>query len=305
MKTSKGEYFSSVKRREIGAELRRIRERAGYLGNDMGRMLEWPNSAVSRLEHGRWKAPDGKIALYLARAKATTAEFDRLLALDRATDDGYQVRPHPQEVPDGLLAVSLLDTESMSCTTYDPCGIPRQLQTEAHIRLVLRRHGHQDGSEFDAAVQDRLRWQPHSSLQRGPFTFYVPEAALLTDLGSPEVTRDQLAHLAVLSSAPRCRIHLIPADAPVAGISTAFTVYQHDEHPPVLHLQHPTFSIFLEQPHDLAYYDTQLTRLAELSLSHWYTTEWLVRTLADLDHRLEPDQTRIPGHRDAAARSGT
>ncbi|WP_410655215.1 helix-turn-helix domain-containing protein [Amycolatopsis sp. lyj-112] len=305
MKPTSVEYVSSAKRRELGAELRRIRQRAGYLGSDMSRMLEWPASAVSRLENGRWKAPDGKIALYVARAKATTAEFDRLLALDRAPDDGYQVRPHPREVPDGLLLVSLLDTESMSCTTYDPRDIPRQLQTEAHIRLALRRHGHQDGPEFDAAVQDRLRWQPHSSLQRGPFTFYIPETALLAHSGSLGVARDQLAHLAVLAAAPRCSIHLVPADAPMSGISTAFTVYRHDEHPPILHLQHPTFSAFLEQRHDLAYYETQTTRLAELSLSHWDTTEWLIRTLADLEHRLEPDGARTPGHRDTAARSGT
>lgn len=304
MKPTNSQYVSSAKRREIGAELQRIRERAGYLAIDMSCMLEWPTSSVSRLEHGRWKAPDGKIALYLARAKATTAEFDRLLALDRATDDGYQVRPHPREVPDSLLLVSLLDVESMSCTTYDPRCIPRQLQTEAYIRLALRRHGHQDGPAFDAAVQDRLRWQPHSSLQRGPFTFYIPETALLAHPENLEITRDQLAHLAVLAAAPRCRIHLVPADASMPGISTAFTVYQHDEHPPILHVQHPTFSVFLEQPHDLAYYETQTRRLAELSLSHWGTTEWLIRTLADLERPLELDRMLIPGHGDTAARSG-
>lgn len=304
MKPANSQYASSAKRREIGAELQRIRARAGYLVKDMSHMLEWPTSSVSRLEHGRWKAPDGKIALYLARARATTAEFDRLRTLDCAADDGYQARPHPREVPDGLILVSLLDAESTSCTTYDPRDIPRQIQTEAHIRLTLRRHGHQDGPEFDAAVQNRLRWQPHTSLQRGPFTFYIPEKALLAHPGSPAVARDQLAHLAVLAAAPRCRIHLVPADAPVDDIPIAFTMYQHDEHPPVLHLQHPTFSAFLEQPHDLTYYETQIARLAKLSLSHWETTEWLIRTVADLEHRLEPARARIPDHRDSAARFG-
>ncbi|WP_414942861.1 Scr1 family TA system antitoxin-like transcriptional regulator [Amycolatopsis sp. cmx-11-51] len=54
---------------------------------------------------------------------------------------------------------------------------------------------------------------------------------------------------------------------------TGFTLYRHDEHPPVLHLQSPTASLFLERPRDIAFYESQLERLAERALSRRETRE--------------------------------
>ncbi len=287
MKTGKEKKFSTIKRREMGAELRRIRKRAGYLGVNMAFMLDWGEPAISHMENGTRKPQDGRVALYLARAKATTEEFDRLVALDRYPDDGCQARPHPAGFPDSLPIVTVLDTESISFATYDALSIPRHLQIEPYIRAVLRTHGYENGFALDAAVQDRLTRQPSSMRKPGPFTFYIPEAALHDKPGSAEVAHEQLVHLSILSSLPRCHIHLVPADAPVTDLCTGFTLYRHDEHPPVLHHQLPTASLFLESAHDIAYYQGQLERLAELALGQQETREWLTQKLAEIELRQE------------------
>lgn len=73
VKSKKTPQLSTAKQRELGAELRRIRMRAGYLATDMSRMLGWPASTISRLESGLRNYQAGDIAIYLARAKATLA----------------------------------------------------------------------------------------------------------------------------------------------------------------------------------------------------------------------------------------
>ncbi len=298
MQTKNQQFASSIKRRELGAELRRIRERAGYLAATMASKLNWAHSSVSRLEDGITKAKEGRVGCYLGWAKATTAEFDRLVTLDRQPDDGYLARPHPVGCPDGLLVVSLLDTESDSFITYDPRVIPRYLQIEPYIRTILKQLRYQDGPALDAAVQDRLGRKPSWTRRHGPFTFYIPETALPAN---PAIAHEQLVHLSILSSLPHCHVRLVPAGASTAELCTAFTLYRHDEHPPVLHLQAPTISLFLERPGDIAFYESQLERLANLALGRRETREWFSRTLADIERYLENDQP-LPQGCDEGAR---
>ncbi|HVV18226.1 MAG TPA: helix-turn-helix transcriptional regulator [Pseudonocardiaceae bacterium] len=53
------ELVSTARRRELGAELRRLRELRGMNGLDMAHRLEWTPSMVSRAETGKrasWKS---------------------------------------------------------------------------------------------------------------------------------------------------------------------------------------------------------------------------------------------------------
>ncbi|MGW4826322.1 helix-turn-helix domain-containing protein [Amycolatopsis japonica] len=281
---------STIKQRELGSELRRIRKRAGYLATHLASMLDWGEPTISHAENGFRSLPDGKIALYLARAKATTEEFDRLVALDRHPDNGYQVRPHPAGIPDTLPAITLLDTESTSYSTYDAADIPRHLQIEPYIHTALGKHGHSQGPALDAAAQARLTRNPSATHKPGPFMFYVPEPVLLATLENPVIACEQLVHLILLSSLPRCHVHLVPADAPVANLGTGFTLYRHEDHPPVVHHQLPTASLFFEKEHDVAYYERHLEQLAALSLGRRESREWLSRTQADAERRLAEAQ---------------
>ncbi|MER7859118.1 helix-turn-helix transcriptional regulator [Amycolatopsis japonica] len=296
---------SSLQRRELGYELRRIRKRAGYLATNMASMLNWGEPAISYLENGSRKLPDGKIALYLARAKATTEEFDRLVALDRHPDNGYQVRPHPAGVPDTLPVITLLDAESTSYSTYDAVGIPRHLQIEPYIHATLGKHDHSQGPALDAVAQARLTRNPSATHKPGPFIFYVPESVLLASFENPVIACEQLVHLILLSSLPRCHIHLVPAGAPVADLGTGFTLYRHEDHPAVVHHQLPTASLFFEKEHDVAYYERHLEQLSELSLDRRETREWLSRTQADAERRLAEAQPVVLSRCAAETAAGT
>ncbi|MFE5565081.1 DUF5753 domain-containing protein [Amycolatopsis japonica] len=271
--------LSTAKKRELGIELERIRKRAGYGGGQLGELLGCNASTISRLENGLSKVEDGKVALYLARANATPTELDELVALDRRTDDGYQVRPHPTGFPDDLPIVSMLDHASTSITSYEPVDIPRHLQVEPYIRDALGQHGY-DNRALDAAARTRLSRHPSSLHPPGSFTFYISEAALRDNTENPAVMQQQLTHLMSASSPPAFHIHLVPADAPLTDIRAGFTFFRHDEYRPVLHHQLPTFSLFVENEREVAFYECYEKRIADCALGCDETREWIEARLA-------------------------
>ncbi|WP_157376440.1 helix-turn-helix domain-containing protein [Amycolatopsis azurea] len=286
VKSKKMSQLSTAKQRELGAELRRIRTRAGYLATDMSRMLGWPASTISRLESGLRNYQAGDIAIYLARARATPGELDELVALDRRPDDGYQVRGHPAGFPDDLPLVKVLDTGSQSVTAYAPVEIPRQLQIEPYTRETLARVGHESGDALDTTVHTRLASQPTSLRMPGPFTFYVHQNTLDLPSQDPSLVHEQVLHLLLVSSLPNFRIHLVPSEsAVVADIRTGATIYEHDQHRPVLHLQQLTTSLFLENDRDVSFYTGLVARIADKALTRQQTREWLTEHLANIEQR--------------------
>ncbi len=263
--------------------------RAGYLATDMSRMLGWPASTISRLESGLRNYQAGDIAIYLARAKASPQELDDLVALDRLPDDGYQVRSHPIGFPDCLPLIKVLDRGSQTIAAYDPVDIPRQLQIESYIRETLTKNGIEDGHALNVGVRTRLASQSTSPHVPGPFTFYLRKTALLGSTAHPAVLHEQILHLLITSSLPRHRIHLMPDDFALTSLHAGFVLYRHNQHLPLVHHQEPTTSLFLENVHDVAFYEHQLERVSNKALTVHQTRDWLVehktKLESDLDHR--------------------
>lgn len=59
---------STARRRELGAELRRLREQSGYNGIDVATRLSWTASMLSRAETGKRPASPLEVASYTACA---------------------------------------------------------------------------------------------------------------------------------------------------------------------------------------------------------------------------------------------
>ncbi len=283
VKAKKTPQLSTAKQRELGAELRRIRMRAGYLATDMSRMLGWPASTISRLESGLRTYQAGDIAIYIARAKATPQELDDLVVLDRLPDNGYQVRSHPTGFPDELPLIKVLDNGSQSVTTYNPVEIPRQLQIEPYIREALARNGHANGPALDTAVRTRLASQAAYFRTPGPFTFYLHETTLLARSEGPVVKHEQILHLLITSSLPHHHIHLVPDHLALASFQAGFALYRHEQHRLLIHHQQPTTSLFLENEDDVAFYENQLERIANEALTRQQTHDRLMSHLAEAE----------------------
>src|ERR1700749_4994538 len=95
------EFVSTARRRELGAELRRIREGRGFNGLDMALRLGWAPSMVSRAETGKRPMTQIEVATYTALCGIAGKQLTELLSLADEPDDN-RLKPHDGRVPDEL-----------------------------------------------------------------------------------------------------------------------------------------------------------------------------------------------------------
>lgn len=289
---------STARGREIGSELRRIRERVGLDGKELAEMLGWSPSKVSRLESGTRTTTEVDVAMYLAICRVGRAEIDSLLELARETDEGYFLRPHGQQLPDELRSLVIQETMASSITSFEPLVIPGLLQTEDYARELFRWAGLIPEDGIGVRVHARMARQSLLDGHRAPqCTFFVHEQALRSVVGSARLMHEQMLRLLFASSRPRCVVRVVPRSVgPCGAFAGSFRVMHYAEHPPVVYVQNETASLFLEGADDIATHRKILVRLGDVALDGAQSREWLARLASEYelteDSRDEPPQDK-------------
>ncbi|SFB39775.1 Helix-turn-helix domain-containing protein [Amycolatopsis marina] len=282
---------SSVRARELGSELKRWREKSGLTAQRLALSLGWSPSKVCRMEGGSRSSPDIDVAVYLARCDAPRRERDRLLRLARQSDAEYRLQDHGEKLPDELYSLIELETTADVIASYEPLVVPGLLQTEAYVRELLRWGKHPTGDEFEIRVRARLARQRILHRQRPPrLGFFVHECALRSMVGSARLMNEQLLHLALASSWPRCEVRVIEsATMPVGVFGGSFRLMRFSEHRPVAYAKTLTASLFLEEAEKIRRYAEVLNELAVHALNGGQSREWLASLASEYD-RVETDR---------------
>jgi transcriptional regulator with XRE-family HTH domain len=290
---------STVRARELGEELRQIRERAGLRAIELARRLGWSPSKVSRMESGERPASEIDVAMYLTLCGVTGAELHRLLDLSRESDEGFSLRRHGARLPDELRTLAVEETTASAIRSFAPLLIPGLLQTEDYMRVVM----HASVSVPEDGVEPRVaaRLARQSLLRRRyrpPYLiFFVDEQVLRRPVGGPAVMHEQLLHLVFLTAQPHVTLRVVPLSAGAhAGMNGPFKLLEHIERSPVVYLENETSSLFLEDAKDIVAYRLILAKLADIALDEGQSRTFV----ADLAN--EYDRPR--GDRDDHAGAG-
>jgi transcriptional regulator with XRE-family HTH domain len=203
------------RRRQLGGELRRLREQAGLSGRDLAGHLGISQSKVSRIESGTALPTVPEVKGWTSATTASDLDSEMLQMLTDAAymeirpwDDALRGRAHLQD--------SIRDLESSRGTelTYEPSVVPGLLQTAEYARRLftifrppLAEH------EIPAAVKGRLGRQDGLFDPARRFEFLITEAALRFRLGPASVMAAQLDRIATLGTLENVSIGLIPASA--------------------------------------------------------------------------------------------
>ncbi|GAB3482912.1 helix-turn-helix domain-containing protein [Amycolatopsis cihanbeyliensis] len=284
--TAKAKRDSTARARELGAELRRIRQRSGLSGHDLARTLGWSPSKVSRMESGQRGASEVDVAVYLVSCGLVVrSELNRLVTLAREADSRYWLRPHSRELPEELRSLILQEGTANAITSYDPLIVPGLLQTEQYIRELFRWGSNRPPEDIELRVDARLARQHVLKRARSPWCkFFLHERALRAVVGGPEVMHEQLVSLLLVDSWPRCSIRVVPdAAGPYGIVGGAFKVMGYAEHPPVTYVDSWAAGLFLEEPEDVAMYREILARLDRDALDAGQSREWLAWLASEYD----------------------
>lgn len=288
------DHDSTARSRELGDELRRVREATGLNGSQLARKLGWSQSRISRLESGKRGASELDVAVFLAVCGVTGTELERLVGLCKEVYTQTWLQSHGELIPDELRTLAIHEATASIIHEYEPMVVPGLLQTEDYAYTLYRWTGLVPPGLITPRVKVRMVRQGLLSRREPPVTrFYIHENALHAPPGTQRIMNEQVLHLTLVAAQQRCTIRVVPAAAGLHGALVGpFRLMEFRDHGPLVFVENLTSSLFLEEARDIGVYRAALGRLAEAALDEGQSREFLVR-LAN-EHDILEDRYEFP-----------
>lgn len=216
----------TIQRRQLGAELRRLRETAGKSQKDAAALIECDSSLLSRTERGERSLKIMELNALLDFYGAPADKRAEIIELGQAARQRQSRRMFSDAFPGAFRRVSDHEQEATEIYYSENELVPGLLQTEDYIRSLMHvgRSAVSDttSEDIEARVQFRLERQRLLERDNPPLLWFViGEPALLRPVGKHEVLQDQLRYLARLTDSYRnVIIQVAPlsiADHPLLG----------------------------------------------------------------------------------------
>ena len=205
----------SVRRRRLAAELRRLRERAGFTGEQVAERLGWSGSKVSRIETSKLGVKEGDLRLLLELYRVDETRRSEVLALARepskpASVDNAGIAAYPG----GYAAFAYAEAEAISIWDWEPQVVPGLLQTESYAREVMRgwfTMFNLPYAELETRVAARMTRQQLLTRDRPPsFSAVIDESVIRRRFGDNAVMHEQLERLAGFCDLPNVEVRVLP-----------------------------------------------------------------------------------------------
>ncbi|GAA4203320.1 helix-turn-helix domain-containing protein [Microbispora amethystogenes] len=207
----------TVRRRRLGQELRRLRERADMTGDQVATRLGWSAAKISRIETARTAPRESDVEALLVIYMVDSRQRQELLALHRdATRKGWW-EDYRDSLPKEYTTFLGLEAEATTARDWEPQVVPGLFQTEAYVRAMME-SGQRSTLEAPGGVRSRIevRMARQQAVLRvdNPLAIsaVVEESVLLRRFGGDEVMREQLGRLIEVSELPNVELRILPLD---------------------------------------------------------------------------------------------
>lgn len=269
----------TARQQRLGAELRKLRERAGMNVAQAAQQLGVDRTRISNTEAGRFGVSEERVRAFAAIYSCGDQPYvDALVAM--ATERGRSWwEEYREKMAASALDLAQLEFKAVSLRAVQIMHIPGLLQTEDYAKALFSIAEPQPtAAQLRISVSFRLKRR--DVLDRDdplPCTFLIHEAALRMEFGGSKVARAQLERVLEASERDNVTVRAIPFSVggfPNAGVSAAYVrgaVPQLD----TVQLDAPTGVMFLDGETHLANYRRILDRTEELSLTPQDTRDFI------------------------------
>ena len=285
----------TIRRRRLGAELRRQREAAGITIEVVAEQLECSASKISRIETGHTTATPRDVRDMLRIYGVVGAESDELVQIAREARQKGWWHPYSTVLVGAYVG---LEAAASSIRAYEQQVVPGLLETEEYASAMIRAARPDFTAEqVDQRVRVRLGRQSLLT-QDDPVDLWVvlDEAVVSRPVGGEAVMRDQLKRLVEVAQLPNVTLQVLPFEVGAhAGMDGTFTILSFPEpgDPDVVYAENATGGLFLEKSDELQKYSfifdhiraaairpeesiAYIARLAEEPLWNWRRKEFPV-----------------------------
>ncbi|WP_305784361.1 helix-turn-helix domain-containing protein [Symbioplanes lichenis] len=275
----------TLRRRRLGAELKRCRERAGLTQESVSRHFEWHSAKVTRIETARVAVTPRDVRDLLTLYGVQDEQYrEALLELARASKQKTWWTDYRDIMRPGNYVG--LEAEASMLRVWEPIVVPGLLQTEAYMQALMRTGRSWEPPE-QMARRVALRQKRQARLTgTNPLDLdaIVDESIVRRTIGGPAVMEAQLRHLIDMAVLPNVTVQILPFDAgehPFLGGSAALLEFRETTHLDVVYLEGLAGDLYEEQHSEVARYRAEFERLSERALDPRLTLkmiESLLRT---------------------------
>jgi transcriptional regulator with XRE-family HTH domain len=279
---------STVRRMQLGARLRALRQAKGLSREQAGHPIRASESKISRMELGRVGFKERDITdLLLLYGVDDPAEHQRLLSLTREANAPSWWHSYGDVLDAWFHNYLDLEQAAELIRTYEIQFVPGLLQTEAYARAVIRL-GHDAAGSDEIDRRARLRMTRKEMLLRpdGPRLWAVlDEAVLRRPIGGRAVLREQIAALLTACRLPNVQIQVMPFESGGhSALGGAFSIlrFPYEELSDVVYVEHLTSGFYIDREDDVDRYTAAIGRLFIDAAPLSQTPDILRRILDDL-----------------------
>ncbi|MFY1617076.1 helix-turn-helix domain-containing protein [Micromonospora sp. WMMD736] len=263
-------FISATPRsRRLGRELRKLREAKGLTGEATADIVDCSPSRISRIESGEIRPRAGDVMELLVAYGVRIDEEPGTSLLDKARalrEDGWW-----QRLGGKYATYIAYEIEAVELKNFEPMLVPGLLQTESYAREVNVIGRETDPDTIDQRVAARMTRQEVLRRQPNPLRMHaiLSEASLRTEVGGPDVLREQLDHLVTQSRLPNVTIQVLrfQAGAHLADSSGFVLLSFEQDEPPLGYIETLAGELFLESSRDLARLSAAYDNLKMLAMS--------------------------------------
>jgi transcriptional regulator with XRE-family HTH domain len=260
----------TLRRRRLGAELKRCREGAGMTQENVSRHFEWHAAKVTRIETARVAVTPRDVkdllTLYAVRDEEYREALVELARLSRERTWWTDYRDVMR--PGNFIG---LEAGAAAMLSWEPVLLPGLLQTEDYMRELMRT-GRPNDSESDLARRVALRLTRQARLHGDrPLELHamVDESAVRRAIGGRDVMTKQYEHLIEAAQLPNVTLQVLPFTAGAhqfLGGPAALLEFRETTHLDVVYLEGLAGDLYEEQPPEVARYRKEFDRLSAQAL---------------------------------------
>ncbi|MGY0486316.1 helix-turn-helix domain-containing protein [Streptomyces sp. WG-D5] len=276
----------TTRRRQLGADLRRLREEAGLTLEEAGARVGSSKATLSRYETKegsvKWPTVDALCREY----GADDAEREALVELAKGARIQGWWRSLADPVPESMNLMLTLEDEATREDHYASMYVPGLLQTRAYSEAVHRASEMRcPEQEVQHMVDIRMKRQELLDRDEPPHVWAViDEAAIRRVVGSPEVMSAQLRHLLAMSEHPNITVQVLPfaSGAHAAAVGSFLILGGATPELDVVYVDILGGGLFMEKPQELERYKLAFQYLCAQALDLGASTRLIDRISREL-----------------------
>lgn len=280
---------STLPKRALGRELRRLRERSGTSQAAAARAIEVSPQTIGRMEDGHASRPttlqiNGLCDRYGASDDERRFVLDLVQELRAAKlAEGAWWRAYADEIPRDFNHCMGLEAAAREITSWQVTLLPGLLQTPEYRRALIWA-AHPDWPTADAervlALAQRRRDKFNDTAFR--LNVLISEAALRYQVGGTAVMADQLLHLMSASESSNVSMRVVPFNArsPIGLVVRSFVLFEFPvpsntqiAEPPVAYVEGYTGDLYLERTGEVTQYREAIRNIKRIALDEQETRD--------------------------------